>query len=179
LIKTNDRAFLAAASSSERERDVNERSYGVTPTEQILTYDGLGFLQALVDGKLPAPPIAETLGFDLVHVETGKAVFEGLPTFKHYNPIGVVHGGFTMTLMDSCMACAIQTTLAKGEIYTTLEVKVNLVRAITKDTGLIRATGRLIHRGRTTGTSEGDVRDAAGNLLAHGTTTCLIFPAKK
>jgi uncharacterized protein (TIGR00369 family) len=84
-----------------------------------------------------------------------------------------------MTLMDSCMACAIQTTLAKGEIYTTLEVKVNLVRAITKDTGLIRATGRLIHRGRTTGTSEGDVRDAAGNLLAHGTTTCIIFPAKK
>ncbi len=77
------------------------------------------------------------------------------------------------------MACAIQTTLAKGEIYTTLEVKVNLVRAITKDTGLIRATGRLIHRGRTTGTSEGDVRDAAGNLLAHGTTTCMIFPAKK
>ena len=153
-------------------------TYGVTPTEQILTYDGLGFLQALIDRKLPAPPISETLGFLLVAVEHGKAVFEGLPTFKHYNPIGVVHGGFTMTLMDSCMACAIQTTLAKGEIYTTLEVKVNLVRAITKDTGLIRATGRLIHRGRTTGTSEGDVRDAAGNLLAHGTTTCLIFPAK-
>jgi uncharacterized protein (TIGR00369 family) len=154
-------------------------TYGVTPTEEILTYDGLGFLQALIDRKLPAPPISETLGFLLVAVEKGKAVFEGLPTFKHYNPIGVVHGGYTMTLMDSCMACAIQTTLAKGEIYTTLEVKVNLVRAITKDTGLIRATGRLIHRGRTTGTSEGDVRDAAGNLLAHGTTTCLIFPAKK
>jgi uncharacterized protein (TIGR00369 family) len=163
------------------ERDVNEmvRNYGVTPTDKILTFDGLSFLQAIVDGTLPAPPIAQTLGFDLVHVETGKAVFEGLPEFRHYNPIGVVHGGFTMTLMDSCMACAIQTTLAKGEIYTTLEVKVNLVRAITKDTGLIRATGRLIHRGRTTGTSEGDVRDAAGNLLAHGTTTCIIFPAKK
>jgi uncharacterized protein (TIGR00369 family) len=163
------------------ERDVNEtvRTFGVTPTEQILTYDGLGFLQAIVDGTLPAPPIAETLGFDLTHVEKGKAVFEGTPAFRHYNPIGVVHGGFTMTLMDSCMACAIQTTLGKGEIYTTLEIKVNLVRAITKDTGPVRATGRLIHRGRTTGTSEGDVRDAAGTLLAHGTTTCMIFPVKK
>lgn len=156
-----------------------KRTIGVTPTEQILTYDGMTFLQKIIDGSLPAPPIADTLNFDLVEVEKGKAVFQGVPDFRHYNPIGVVHGGFTMTLMDSCMACAIQTTLAKGEIYTTLEVKVNLVRAITTDTGLIRATGRLIHRGRTTGTSEGDVRDAAGNLLAHGTTTCMIFPAKK
>jgi uncharacterized protein (TIGR00369 family) len=159
---------------------VNEtvRNIGVTPAEQILTYDGLGFLQAIIDHTLPTPPIADLLGFDIVHAETGKAVFEGLPEFRHYNPIGVVHGGFTMTLMDSCMSCAVQTTLAKGEIYTTLEIKVNLVRAITKDTGLIRATGRLIHRGRTTGTAEGDVRDRLGNLLAHGTTTCIIFPAK-
>jgi uncharacterized protein (TIGR00369 family) len=154
------------------------RTYGVTPVETILTYDGLGFLQAIVDGALPAPPIAETLGFDLVHVEKGKAIFEGLPEYRHYNPIGMVHGGLAMTLMDSCMACAIQTTLAKGEIYTTLEIKVNLVRAITKDTGPIRATGRLIHRGRTTATSEGDLRDAKGALLAHGTTTCMLFPAK-
>ena len=155
------------------------RTYGVTPIEEVLSYDGLTFLQKIVDGSLPAPPIAQTLGFDLVEVEKGKAVFEGLPEFRHYNPIGVVHGGMAMTLMDSCMACAIQTTLQKGEIYTTLEVKVNLVRAITKDTGLIRATGRLIHRGRTTATSEGDLRDAKGTLLAHGTTTCIIFPAKK
>jgi len=163
------------------ERDVNEmvRTIGVTPLEKILSYDGLGFLKGIIDGTLPTPPISETLGFNIVEAEPGKAVFEGLPEFRHYNPIGVVHGGFTMTLMDSCMACAVQTTLAKGEVYTTLEVKVNLVRAITKDTGLIRATGRLIHRGRTTATSEGDVRDAAGNLLAHGTTTCMIFPAKK
>jgi uncharacterized protein (TIGR00369 family) len=154
------------------------RTYGVTPTEKILQLDGLSFLQQIVDGTLPAPPIAQTLGFNLVHVEKGKAVFEGLPEYRHYNPIGVVHGGLAMTLMDSCMACAIQTTLAKGEIYTTLEIKVNLVRAITADTGLVRATGRLIHRGRTTATSEGDIRDTAGALLAHGTTTCIIFPAK-
>jgi uncharacterized protein (TIGR00369 family) len=160
---------------------VNEmvRNFGVTPLDQVMAYDGLSFLQAIVDGTLPAPPIAETLGFALAHVENGKAVFEGMPEFRHYNPIGTVHGGFAMTLMDSCLACAIHTTLAKGEAYTTLEVKVNLVRPITKDTGLIRATGRLIHRGRTIATSEGDVRDAAGSLLAHGTTTCMIFPASK
>jgi uncharacterized protein (TIGR00369 family) len=160
---------------------VNEvvRNVGVAPLETILSYDGMGFLKAIVDGTLPKPPIAELLGFDLVEVEPGKAVFEGLPEQRHYNPIGTVHGGYALTLMDSCMSCAVQTLLKQGEIYTTLELKVNLVRAITKDTGKIRATGRIIHRGRTTGTAEGDVRDAAGNLLAHGTTTCMIFPAKK
>ena len=152
---------------------------GVAPLDKIASYDGIGFLKAIIDGTLPKPPIADLLGFDLVEVESGKAVFEGLPEFRHYNPIGTVHGGFALTLMDSCMSCAVQTMLQQGEIYTTLELKVNLVRAITKDTGKIRATGRLIHRGRTTGTAEGDIRDAAGNLLAHGTTTCVIFPAKK
>ena len=154
------------------------RNIGVAPVEKILSYDGLGFLKAIIDGTLPKPPIADLLGFDIVEAETGKAVFEGLPEYRHYNPIGTVHGGLALTLLDSCMSCSIQTTLAKGEIYTTLEVKVNLVRAITKDTGRVRATGRLIHRGRTTGTAEGDIRDGAGNLLAHGTTTCVIFPAK-
>ena len=155
------------------------RNFGVTPLDQALSYDGLTFLKKLIDGSLPAPPIAETLGFDLIAVEHGKAVFEGLPAFRHYNPLGTVHGGYAMTLLDSCLGCCVHTTMAKGEGYTTLEVKVNLVRAITKDTGPIRATGRLIHRGRTTATAEGDIRDAAGNLLAHGTTTCMIFPAKK
>jgi uncharacterized protein (TIGR00369 family) len=162
------------------ERDVDEaRNIGVTPVEKIFDYDGLGFLKGIIDGTLPKPPIADLLGFDIVEAETGKAVFECVPEFRHYNPIGTVHGGLAMTLLDSCMSCAIQTTLAKGEIYTTLEVKVNLVRAITQETGLVRATGRLIHRGRTTGTAEGDIRDKAGNLFAHGTTTCVIFPAKK
>jgi uncharacterized protein (TIGR00369 family) len=162
------------------ERDVDDmRNIGVTPIEKILEYDGLGFLKAIIDGTLPRAPISDTLGFDIVEAENGKTVFECLPEFKHYNPIGTVHGGLTLTLLDSCMSCAIQTTLAKGEIYTTLEAKVNLTRAITKETGLLRATGRLIHRGRTTGTAEGDIRDKAGNLLAHGTTTCVIFPAKK
>jgi len=155
------------------------QTIGVTPVEKILQYDGLGFLKAIIDGTLPKPPIADLLGFDIVEAERGRAVFEGVPEFRHYNPIGTVHGGLALTLLDSCMSCAVHTTLKLGELYTTLELKVNFVRAITKDTGLVRATGRLIHRGRTTGTAEGDVRDAAGNLLAHGTTTCMIFPGKK
>jgi uncharacterized protein (TIGR00369 family) len=178
LNKTNDRAFFY---ENDEERDVNEmvRNYGVTPLDQALSTDGLTFLQAMLDGRLPAPPIAETLGFELVAVERGKATFEGVPGFRHYNPLGTVHGGFAMTLLDSCLGCCVHTTMAQGEGYTTLEIKVNLVRAITKDTGKITATGRLIHRGRTTATAEGDIRDAAGNLLAHGTTTCMIFPARK
>jgi uncharacterized protein (TIGR00369 family) len=164
-----------------KEHDVNQtvRTYGITPLDQALSTDGLTFLRKLVSGEYPSPPIAQTLGFDLVEIDHGKAVFEGTPGFQHYNPLGTVHGGFAMTLLDSCLGCCIHTTMAKGEGYTTLEIKVNLVRAITKDTGLIRATGRLIHRGRTTATAEGDIRDTAGNLLAHGTTTCIIFPAKK
>jgi len=155
------------------------RNFGVTPLDQALSYDGLSFLKAILDGTLPAPPIAETLGFDLDAVEPGKAVFEGVPAFRHYNPLGTVHGGFAMTLLDSCLGCCVHTTMAKGEGYTTLETKVNLVRAITKETGRIIATGRLIHRGRTTATAEGDIRDAAGNLFAHGTSTCMILSPKK
>lgn len=163
------------------ETAVNEktRTSGVVPPEVALGFDGLTLLKGMIAGEYPPPPIAETLGFGLVEAEPGRAVFEGLPGFRHYNPIGVVHGGFAMTLLDSALGCAVHTTLKAGEGYTTLEVKVNLVRAITKDTGTVRATGRLIHRGRTTATAEADLRDAKGNLLAHGTTTCMIFPAKK
>ncbi|PWB58372.1 MAG: phenylacetic acid degradation protein [Bradyrhizobiaceae bacterium] len=163
------------------ETAVNEktRTSGVVPPEVALGFDGLTLLKGMIAGEYPPPPIAETLGFGLVEAEPGRAVFEGSPGFRHYNPIGVVHGGFAMTLLDSALGCAVHTTLKAGEGYTTLEVKVNLVRAITKDTGTVRATGRLIHRGRTTATAEADLRDAKGNLLAHGTTTCMIFPAKK
>ena len=152
---------------------------GVVTPEILKSHDGLAFLKGIIAGTQPNPPISELLGFHLTQIEQGRAVFEGDPEYRHYNPIGTVHGGFAMTLLDSCLGCAVHTTMAKGEGYTTLEVKVNLVRAITKDTGRIVATGRLIHRGRTTATAEGDIRDAAGNLLAHGTTTCMIFPAKK
>jgi uncharacterized protein (TIGR00369 family) len=157
---------------------VNELTPGIVGMDVLLSYDGLAFLRAILDGKLPPPPITHTLGFRLAAVEHGQVVFEGTPEFRHYNPIGTVHGGFAATLLDSAVACAVHSTLAKGEAYTTLELKLNLVRALTKDTGLVRAEGRIVHRGRTVATSEGYLRDAAGKLYAHATTTCMIFPAR-
>ena len=113
---------------------------------------------------------------DLTEVKPGFALFTMTPAFKHYNPIGTVHGGVASTLLDSCMSCAIQTHLAKGFGYTTLELKVNLVRPITEKTGPVRAEGRSLYVGRRSGTAEGKIIDASGTLLAHGTTTCMIFP---
>ena len=151
---------------------------GVVPTELLLSHDGLSFLQAMIAGTVPQPPMAGTLGFRLIEAERGRAAFEGLPEFRHYNPIGTVHGGLAMTMLDSALGCAVFSTTAKGEAWTTLEMKVNFVRPITKDTGIVRAEGRIIHRGRTIATAEGDVRDRAGTLYAHATTTCAIFPPK-
>lgn len=151
---------------------------GVVSAEVLLSQDGLSFLKALIAGELPAPPIAATLGFTLVAAEPGRAVFRGTPEYRHYNPIGTVHAGFAATLLDSAVACAVHPTLAKGEAYTTLELKLNLVRALTQDTGPVEAEGRVVHRGRTVATAEGYLRDGAGKLYAHATTTCMIFPAK-
>jgi len=135
--------------------------------------------RSAASGVLPAEAVmAQTLGFRLAEAAQGRAVFEGLPEFRHYNPIGSVHGGFAATLLDSALGCAIFSTLAKGESWTTLELKLNFVRAMSENTGPVRAEGRVIHRGRTVATSEGDLKDRAGKLYAHATTTCMIFPAK-
>jgi uncharacterized protein (TIGR00369 family) len=150
----------------------------VVSREVLQSYDGLGFLKAIIDGTLPQPPISELLGFHLIEAEAGRAVFEGVPEFRHYNPIGTVHAGFAATLLDSALGCAVFSTLAKGEAWTTLELKFNLVRPLTKDTGSVRAEGRIVHRGRTVATAQGDLKDASGKLYAHATTTCMIFPAK-
>ena len=158
--------------------DARAKQYGVVTPEVLTSQDGLGFLRAMIAGQIPNPPMSETLGFHLAEVEYGRAVFEGLPEFRHYNPIGTVHGGFAMTLLDSSLGCAVFSTLLKGDRWTTLEIKVNLVRPLTKDTGLVRSEGRIIHRGRTVATSEGDIKDAAGKLYAHASTTTMIFPAK-
>jgi len=157
---------------------VSSRSYGVVAPDVLKSYDGLGFLKAIIDGTVPNPPISELLDFHLVEAEEGRAVFEGVPEFRHHNPIGTVHGGFAATLLDSALGCAIFSTIARGDGWTTLELKFNLVRPLTKDTGVVRAEGRIVHRGRTVATSEGDLRDRAGKLYAHATTTCMIFPAK-
>jgi uncharacterized protein (TIGR00369 family) len=137
---------------------------------------GLEFLGRMTGGELPRPPIAEVLDFRLVKAETGFAVFEFEPAEFHYNPIGVVHGAMAGMLLDSAMGCSVQTTLPAGMAYTTLEFKVNLVRAVTMKTGLMRAEGRVIHTGARVATAEGKLIDVAGKIYAHGTTTCLIYP---
>jgi len=143
--------------------------------EQGLKLSGMEYIQAIFRGELPAPPISELMGFQGVEAEPGRAVFEMVPGPQHYNPIGSVHGGIALTLLDSAMGCAVHTTLDAGVGYTTLEVKTNFVRPITADTGLIRCEGHVIHSGSRVATAEGKLTDAAGKLLAHGTTTCLIF----
>jgi uncharacterized protein (TIGR00369 family) len=138
--------------------------------------DGLTFLRAVASGEMPAPPIARLLGFDGVEADSGRVVFACVPAEYHFNPIGVVHGGLAMTLLDSAMGCAVHTTLPVGAAYTTLEIKVNLVRPITLETGPVRCEGRVVHRGTTVATAEGRVtRERDGKLLAHATTTCLLF----
>ncbi len=142
-----------------------------------LELSGIEYIRGIFAGELPPPPIALLMGFRGVEAEPGKAVFEMEPGPQHYNPIGSVHGGVALTLLDSAMGCAIHTLLEQGVRYTTLEVKTNFVRAITAETGPIRCEGTVIHKGARVATAEGRIVDGFGKLLAHGTTTCLILGA--
>jgi len=152
------------------------KTYGTLSHERLKAMGGLEFVQGLVSGALPLNTFAQTLGYDIVEAESGRVAITLQPTGAHLNPWGTVHGGLTATLLDSCMGLAIKSTLDKGINSTTLEFKISLVRAITPETGQIRAEGKVLNCGRRVGTAEGRVTDAEGRLLAHGTTTCLIFP---
>jgi len=147
----------------------------VASLDEIKGYSGIEFLRRITSGEVAQPPITKTLGFALAEVAPGFALFTMAPAFRHYNPIGSVHGGVAATLLDSCMSCSIQTHLERGLGYTTLELKVNMVRPITEKTGPIRAEGRSLYVGRRSATAEGKIIDANGTLLAHGITTCMIF----
>lgn len=135
---------------------------------------GLEQLQALIDSGR-RPPIAETLDFQLVHVEEGRAVFEATPSLRAYNPIGSVHGGYAATLLDSACGCAVHTRLSPAQAYTTLELKVAYHRAMTKDTGPVRAEGRVISIGRRAAFAEATLKDAEGRLYASATSTLLVM----
>jgi len=132
-------------------------------------------VRGLVEGTLPLNTIAETLGYDIIEAENGRVVVVAEPKNSHLNPAGTVHGGLAATMLDSCMGLAIQSTLEKGVGSTTLEFKIPFVRPITPETGLIKAEGTVINRGRRVGTADGRVTDSKGRVLVHGTTTCLIF----
>src|SRR5512137_658441 len=136
---------------------------------------GREFLDRLVDGRVPPAPMARLLGFTLEELGEGLAVFGADPAEYHYNPIGSVHGGLACTLLDSAMGCAIHTLLPRGRGYVPVELKVNVVRGMTRDTGRVRAVGTVIHLGKRIATAEGKVFDAAGVLHAHATTTCLLL----
>ena len=136
---------------------------------------GLELMQKMASGELPPPPIAQTLGFQLVEASRGRAVFECEPAEFHYNPIGIVHAGLATTLMDSAMGLAFVTTLDEGVGWTTLELKANFTRALTADTGIVRCTGSVVHPGRRVATTEARIEDSSGRLCAHGTSTILVL----
>jgi uncharacterized protein (TIGR00369 family) len=151
------------------------KNYGTVSADRQKGMSGLEFVQGLADGTLPLNTIARTLGYDVAEAVDGRVVVTAEPTDAHLNPAGTVHGGLAATLLDSCMGLAVQSTLEKGTGQTTLEFKISLLRPITPQTGLIRAEGVVMSRGRRVGTAEGRLTDGKGRLLAHGTTTCLIF----
>ena len=136
---------------------------------------GLEYMSAIAAGEVPPPPIAVTMNFLLIEVSEGRAIFEGEPGEEHYNPIGVVHGGYASTLLDSAMGCAVHTTLPAGSAYTTLTIEVKLVRPITADSGKLRCEAEVQHRGRRQATVAARLLSEDGKLLAHGTSTCMIL----
>jgi len=158
-------------------RAASSKNYGTVAAERRKAMSGLEFVQGLASGALPLNTIARTLGYDVSEAENGRVVITAEPNDSHLNPAGTVHGGFSATLLDSCMGLAVQSTLEKGVGQTTLEFKISLLRPITPETGTIRAEGVVLTRGRRVGTAEGRITDGKGRLLAHGTTTCLIFEA--
>jgi uncharacterized protein (TIGR00369 family) len=159
-------------------QSMSSKTYGTVSAERQKAMTGLEFVQGLADGTLPLNTIAQTLGYDVTEAANGRVIVTAVPTAALLNPAGTVHGGFAATLLDSCMGLAIHSTLEKGIGQTTLEFKISLVRPITPQTGLIRAEGVVLGRGRRVGTAEGRLTDRDGRLLAHGTTTCLIFASE-
>ncbi len=151
------------------------RRYGVATREQVAGKSGLQLFQAMVAGELPAPPISQTLDFILVEAEFGRVVFQGRPGVAHYNTMGVVHGGWFATLLDSALGCAVQSVQPAGKAYTTAELKVNIVRALTDKVPFVRAEAHVIHNGGRMATADARLTGADGKLYAHGSTTCFVF----
>jgi len=138
--------------------------------------DGLDYMRRIAAGTMPAPPIAELLGFTIAEAEHGRAVFAMEPAEWMYNPIGMVHGGVAATILDSCMGCAVHTTLPAGSGYSTTDLQVRYVRAMRTDTGRVLAEGRVVHAGRRVATAEGRLfAEADGALIAHASTGCVIL----
>jgi len=153
------------------------KTFGVVPRDAATAQAGIDFLRQMMEARHPAAPISETLDFWLTSIEPGRVTFEGVPSARFYNPMGTVHGGWLSTLLDSAMGCVVHTMLAAGQAYTTVEMKTVFVRPVFEKTGKLRCEGALVHAGKRIATSEGKLFDGEGNLLAHGSETCLIMDA--
>ena len=170
---------IALWEADEARRRKAMRSSGVARPEQVAGLTGMQVFAAMFAGELPYAPINDTLDFTMVEFELGRAVFQGRPMLRHYNPLGSVHGGWITTLLDSCVGCAVHTTLPVGKAYTTAELKVNFVRPVSTRTPLLRAIGNVIHGGSRMATAEGRLVGPDGKLYAHASTTCFIFNASE
>jgi uncharacterized protein (TIGR00369 family) len=144
----------------------------------LAAMDGFEQLMALFDGRLPGPPIADTLGLDGFGGEPGAIHVELVPEHRHYNPLGTVHGGVMATLLDTAAACSVHSTLAAGERYTSVDLTVKFLRPVTVESGRLRAEGSVIQRGRRTALAQAQLYDAQRRLVAHATSTCMIFPVE-
>ncbi len=178
----NDAVEHADSLAQWQARDAELAPYrqetGLGRPEQFAGRSGIEIFQAMMRGEIPVPPISKTLNFSLVEAVPGRVQFQGKPQFAHYNPLGSVHGGWIATLLDSALGCAVHTLLPPGKTYTTLELKVNYVKALTDRVPLVRAIGEVIHSGGRIGTSHGRLVGPDGTLFAHATTTCIVLDAR-
>lgn len=156
-------------------QDPTKANIGILSPEEALNYSGMELLTKMNRGELPSPPFIHTMDIRFSKLEEGDVIVSYTPDSHFYNVLGCLHGGFISTLLDTAMACAIQTKLSKGQHYTTLEFKINFLRPVYVETGPIHAEGHIIHLGRTTATAEGKLYDDKGKLYAFGTTTCIIM----
>lgn len=157
--------------------DQLKKDVGVVTLDTLMAEDGLSFLRGMLNGRHPRAPYSETMDINLAEIELGRVVFIGKPSAAYLNPVGTIQGGWTSTILDGAMAYCVHSTLKAGENYTTLEMKISFVRPVFPATGIVRCEGKVIHRGGRTATSEGVLLDERGKLLAHGSETCMIFPA--
>jgi len=172
-----DAARMFAQSSPETTRERTLVWQDPVPTAAAgATMSGIEYMRALIAGEMPPPPIAVTMHMGPIEVAEGRAVFSGQPGEEHYNPIGVVHGGYAATLLDSALGCAVHTTLPAGVAYTSLGLEVKYVRPVTRDTGRVLCEANVLYRGRKQATAEANLTAAeSGKLLAHGTSTCMLL----
>ena len=172
-----DDSLRVLQSWREREAELRSRmkDVGVIEPQRLRALSGMELFAAIFAGELPYPPIGATVDMLPVEIQPGSATFQGQPMLRHYNPIGTVHGGWIATLLDSCLGCAVHSALPAGKGYTTVELKVNYVRAVTTRVPLVRAVGQIIHVGARLATADGRLVGPDGKLYAHASTTCMVF----